>query len=117
MSFQIDVLRETVSEEREERMKVVARLAEVETRKEEGVAKEQGCIKCVQFLPTFILLNLQFLPQNFRLLPVFPLDILPNSLNIIGKRIVIHFFIFLGYILPHSNDIPFPSSQFNKLPQ
>ena len=41
------------------------------------------------FFPHSIFENLYFLIQNFRLLPISPLDILPNSLNIVGKMIML----------------------------
>ena len=81
--------------------------------------KEQGCIK----LPTNwysspppFSLNL-----NFLFLFPFPLPHLlffpTNSLNIIGKMILLNFYFFPYNILPHSHEIPFPSSQLDILPQ
>ena len=41
------------------------------------------------FFPTAILFNHDFLPQNFRPLSFPPLDILPKSLKIVGKMILL----------------------------
>ena len=63
--------------------------------------------------------NLYFLYQNFRHLLFSPHDILPNSLNIIGKMILLPLYFFPMFILPHSHEswYSLPSSQLDILPQ
>ena len=52
------------------------------------------------FFPTPIFLNL---PRHVRPLLLFPLDILPKCLNIIGHIILLPLYIFLtSYSFPHS---------------
>ena len=57
-----------------------------------GLNIKQWCVKFPTIWyssPPPFLSNLDFPPQNFRLLPLFPIDIHPNSLNIIGKIILL----------------------------
>ena len=57
------------------------------------------------FFPTPIFLILDFLPKNFRPLPLSPLDILPNNLNIIGNMIP----SFFSHVIFFLTAIIFPS--------
>ena len=63
----------------------------------------------LRFFPTPMFFGIFiFLPEIFVPFPLSPLDILPNSLNIIWKMILLPFPFFSSYIVPHSHDIPFP---------
>ena len=60
-------------------------------------------------------LNLDFLSQMFNTLT--PHDILPNGINIKGKKIFLPISLPSRYILPHTLDITFSSYKLDILPQ